>query len=395
MKCHAPDCANEATVSFALFSGRQLLREHATCYAHGGQLSAFLHADWWRDTEAAESVGGARGCRLLCLAVDMTRWWGAMYLRERGGTRTLCVRCEPFVVLNLRRALECESPARPSTHEMMVALLVALKARLDHVFLGEPSGKYLRATLCIRVREREVVVDTRPSDAIHLATLTDSTVYVADQLLAEGTPQRWTGPAGSPERTDNALTLCAAEGCERSATGEVLVIDPDNCTRSFDLCANHCEELLADWSSQGRASSESSESQQHLIQAALGLCAIDYSSRAAWLGLCELSGSRKISIRTGVFEGNLLDSELRHPGSLPPSTHASIVAVISALGARLDAVIIDKVTPESGIFHAKLRISQHNTSIVIDARPSDALTLATIEAAPILIAAEVVKTAAK
>ena len=75
-----------------------------------------------------------------------------------------------------------------------------------------------------------------------------------------------------------------------------------------------------------------------------------------------------------------------------PLTHDLMVHLLTALGARVDRVIVNDV--KSGTFFARLILSAENELmqrkiIEIDARPSDCIALATAAGAPIYVSQEV------
>lgn len=75
-----------------------------------------------------------------------------------------------------------------------------------------------------------------------------------------------------------------------------------------------------------------------------------------------------------------------------PLTHDLIAHVLSALGARIERVIVNDL--KRGIYFARLILSAENELherkiIEIDSRPSDCIALATQHSAPIFVSSEV------
>lgn len=99
--------------------------------------------------------------------------------------------------------------------------------------------------------------------------------------------------------------------------------------------------------------------------------------------LKELDGERKLSINIGASEAQSMILELR--GIIPPRpmTHHLFASVLEALGVKLLRVLIYRVV--NGIFYTYIYL-QANTSILrVDARTSDAVTLALRMRAPIYV----------
>lgn len=74
-----------------------------------------------------------------------------------------------------------------------------------------------------------------------------------------------------------------------------------------------------------------------------------------------------------------------------PTTHDLLLDALTNLDASVDHVLIDKV--KGSLFFAKLTLSQHGRLIELDARPSDALSLALREDAPLYINEDVLERA--
>ena len=84
-------------------------------------------------------------------------------------------------------ALQGVEPPRPMTHDLMSELLRVLGAKVVRIVVTELREGTYYAELHVRDGERELVVSSRPSDAIALATRSRAPLYVADDLMdAEG-----------------------------------------------------------------------------------------------------------------------------------------------------------------------------------------------------------------
>lgn len=75
---------------------------------------------------------------------------------------------------------------RPWTHDLMQAMLERLGASIERgVIDGFLNGAFL-ATLHLRYREEELVVDARPSDTIALLLRVTAPLFVNDEVMSEG-----------------------------------------------------------------------------------------------------------------------------------------------------------------------------------------------------------------
>ena len=73
--------------------------------------------------------------------------------------------------------------ARPMTHDLLKNILGEVGCLVDSVEITELKENTYYALVHINVGGRELVIDSRPSDAIALALRTKSPIYVAKAVL--------------------------------------------------------------------------------------------------------------------------------------------------------------------------------------------------------------------
>ena len=101
--------------------------------------------------------------------------------------------------------------------------------------------------------------------------------------------------------------------------------------------------------------------------------------------------SRIVPIMVGAAEAAQLHLAVTHTKVARPTTHDLLLDALTNLDASVDHVLIDKV--KGSLFFAKLTLRQHGRLIELDARPSDALSLALREDAPLYINEDVLERA--
>jgi hypothetical protein len=79
--------------------------------------------------------------------------------------------------------LEGIKMARPMTHDLLRNILEELGASVERVEVTELRENTYYALIHLRIADREIAVDSRPSDAISLALRTKSPIYVAKAVL--------------------------------------------------------------------------------------------------------------------------------------------------------------------------------------------------------------------
>jgi len=102
--------------------------------------------------------------------------------------------------------------------------------------------------------------------------------------------------------------------------------------------------------------------------------------------LREKGGKRQFRIVIGIFEAAAIDRRVRARQTPRPMTHDLLAAIITNLGATLERVEVSDL--KDNTFYAKLviRKAPGEEPIEIDARPSDAIALASHLDAPIFVA---------
>src|SRR5262249_45366584 len=114
---------------------------------------------------------------------------------------------------------------------------------------------------------------------------------------------------------------------------------------------------------------------------------------AAVVTLVEEQGERVLPIFIGIWEGMAIFRELNRTPSPRPVLHDLVYNLLQGFQARLEKVVIDAVRENT--YYAQLHVTQHDTTMLADARPSDALALALRFQAPIYVADAVLATASK
>lgn len=104
------------------------------------------------------------------------------------------------------------------------------------------------------------------------------------------------------------------------------------------------------------------------------------------LVLQEEEGNRRIPIVIGMSEAQSIECKLQEIITPRPLTHDLIVNIMRAFGVGLQSVIIKQL--EGGIFAADMLLTNDERNITIDARSSDAISIALRMGVPILTTEE-------
>ncbi len=120
---------------------------------------------------------------------------------------------------------------------------------------------------------------------------------------------------------------------------------------------------------------------------------IDEKRQDQIIVLKEKDGDRQFPIVIGFLEASSIKYKLSGLNPPRPLTHDLLATMVESLGGTLKRLVIDKMIKST--FHAKCElITQDKKSLMIDARPSDGISLAVRLSAPIYVKEDVINKAA-
>ena len=128
------------------------------------------------------SAGGEdREAELLAVETDQTSGVPVMVLRERGGAaRALPIWIGRIEAGEIELLAAGQRPARPLTHQLLVAVLEASGQVVRRVRVCALGGGVFRAEL---VLGNGAHIDARPSDAVAVALAAGARIYIAAAVL--------------------------------------------------------------------------------------------------------------------------------------------------------------------------------------------------------------------
>lgn len=95
--------------------------------------------------------------------------------------------------------LEGIKMARPMTHDLMKNLLGELGGTVKRVSITELKENTYYAVITLMVGDREVTMDSRPSDAIAMALRSKTPIYVAREVLEQSSVLQQTEEGKDPD----------------------------------------------------------------------------------------------------------------------------------------------------------------------------------------------------
>lgn len=127
------------------------------------------------------------------IALDARTGHPIVVLNDSSKRRALPIWIGMFEANAITRALENFKPERPMTHDLLLSSIQQLGYRVKHIEINELSSNTYFATIVLQINDPANKIDTvkpidaRPSDAIALALRAKAPIFVAPQVVAEGT----------------------------------------------------------------------------------------------------------------------------------------------------------------------------------------------------------------
>jgi len=112
--------------------------------------------------------------------------WQRVLLQEKGGEREFPIYIGENEAHFLEMAVKRQVITRPLTHDLMRNLISDMGGQLTRVLVDDLRDETFFGKLVVRLENgREVLVDSRPSDALILAVKQGAPIFVEDHVLWE------------------------------------------------------------------------------------------------------------------------------------------------------------------------------------------------------------------
>lgn len=102
------------------------------------------------------------------------------------GKKVLPIWIGEYEAQAIARGLQKETPIRPLTHELMLSILSGLEFKIDKVVITDLRENTFYAVIWLKKDNNIYHIDSRPSDAIALATMSGSPIFVNEDVMERG-----------------------------------------------------------------------------------------------------------------------------------------------------------------------------------------------------------------
>jgi bifunctional DNase/RNase len=125
----------------------------------------------WMEVKVMGVVVDPKASNPVIVLVDLT------------GQKALPIWIGVFEAEAISRGLEDVVTLRPMTHDLMKQILDTFQVSLTRVVINDLKENTFYANLYLNVGGKELIVDSRPSDAIALAVRVKAPIFVAESVI--------------------------------------------------------------------------------------------------------------------------------------------------------------------------------------------------------------------
>jgi bifunctional DNase/RNase len=121
--------------------------------------------------------------RVAGLALDAEVDSPIVILAEADGERRLPIWIGAAEAHSIASELEARTPIRPNTHDLAQRLIEGLDGTVRRIVVTDLRGGIYYARIDLDQGDRQVSIDSRPSDAIAIALRLDAPLFVRDRVF--------------------------------------------------------------------------------------------------------------------------------------------------------------------------------------------------------------------
>jgi bifunctional DNase/RNase len=117
------------------------------------------------------------------LTFDSTSNGFVVLLMDLANKKGLPIWIGPFEANAIAMKLKKIGPHRPMTHDLIHSILKNLESQVVKIVVNDLKENTYYALIYLNRKGEEIVIDSRPSDAIAIALSVDAPIFVSDQVI--------------------------------------------------------------------------------------------------------------------------------------------------------------------------------------------------------------------
>jgi uncharacterized protein len=118
------------------------------------------------------------------IVIDEAKREQVIVLKEKKGSRVLPIVIGMNEAAAIKMKLSGFNAPRPLTHDLMLAIIESLSARLEKIVIDDLVDGTFHAKLYVQqLQGAVIIVDARPSDSVALAVRTKAPIFVEEDVF--------------------------------------------------------------------------------------------------------------------------------------------------------------------------------------------------------------------
>lgn len=118
------------------------------------------------------------------IIIDEKRQDQIIVLKEKNGERQLPIVIGFLEASSIKMKLSGVEPPRPMTHDLLVAVIQGLEAKLERLIIDKMINNTFHARLEFKTKDGQTrFIDARPSDGVALAVRTSAPIFVEEDVI--------------------------------------------------------------------------------------------------------------------------------------------------------------------------------------------------------------------
>lgn len=125
--------------------------------------------------------------RVMGIALDTRTGSPIVVLHDKDNRKALPIWIGSAEASAIIRKIENLVVARPMTHDLIIDIISKTGYNLDRIEITDVEKETYFASICLKNEKgEEVIIDSRPSDAIAVAIRVDAPIFVSPAVLSNG-----------------------------------------------------------------------------------------------------------------------------------------------------------------------------------------------------------------
>ncbi|MGQ9904616.1 MAG: bifunctional nuclease family protein [Anaerolineae bacterium] len=121
--------------------------------------------------------------KIESIRVSLMSQYRVVILKDLASNRYLPIWIGPYEADAITIHLQDVQVPRPLTHDLIIKVIEELDAKVEYVYVSDLSNDTFYARIVLKVGDREISIDSRPSDAVAIAVRVECPIYVNEEIM--------------------------------------------------------------------------------------------------------------------------------------------------------------------------------------------------------------------